>query len=360
MCLKWVRHKYDLEFLPNGNNASIEDVEKMYDEMEQVSIDYTNRFDFKTIENGVDSPIIAEIENNLKECASEPEKLIYLFSLITPFGNWAMLVHPKAQIERYRAAIAECKQRLREWQNERQFIDENTGKDVNPREQIGACENIIKECNEFIQRLEDNSKRFDEIINAAIPGNTVEWCCFKWFSYALKFANRLDALLLTYGIDLIELQKRCGVYLKNSRSISDVEYYIGSIDLAEYYISSLPTTGHNKRGGPHDRPEVSTLPDELATPEALKIFEQARELGLIDKDYRWLYSLQLLACFAREMSLKFNLGKGRNSDGTPRISWQPFERLFKLSNGKLRASYNDIQKTGQQPIGYTLIDRLFK
>ena len=109
-----------------------------------------------------------------------------------------------------------------------------------------------------------------------------------------------------------------------------------------------------------DTPEAVTLPDKLATPEALKIFEQARELGLIDGDYKWLKGLQLLACFAREMSLKLGLGKGNNSDGTPRISWQPFERLFNISNGKLRANYNDVQKTGQDPSDHTLIDRIFK
>lgn len=108
------------------------------------------------------------------------------------------------------------------------------------------------------------------------------------------------------------------------------------------------------------RPEAVTLPDILATPEALKIFEQARELGLIDRDYKWLKGLQLLACFAREMSLKLGLGKGNNSDGTPRISWQPFERLFNISNGKLRANYNDVQKTGQNPGDHTLIDGIFK
>lgn len=108
-----------------------------------------------------------------------------------------------------------------------------------------------------------------------------------------------------------------------------------------------------------DTPEAVTLPDKLATPEALKIFEQARELGLIDGDYKWLKGLQLLACFAREMSLKLSLGKGVNSDGAPRVSWQPFERFFNIPKGKLRANYNDVQKTGQQPTDHTLIDRIF-
>lgn len=106
-------------------------------------------------------------------------------------------------------------------------------------------------------------------------------------------------------------------------------------------------------------PEPLSLPDCLNTPEALKYFAQARELGLIDDDYKWLKGLQLLACFAREMSLKLGLGKGINSNGTSRVGWRPFEALFKIKKGKLRQNYNDIQKTGQQPKGYELIDKIF-
>lgn len=99
------------------------------------------------------------------------------------------------------------------------------------------------------------------------------------------------------------------------------------------------------------------FPSELACKEARKYFDKARELGLIDGDYKWLRSKQLLSCFARDMSYKLELGKGLNADGTSRISWKPFEILFKQSN--LRLSYNDILKTGQLPIGYKLLDDVF-
>jgi hypothetical protein len=102
----------------------------------------------------------------------------------------------------------------------------------------------------------------------------------------------------------------------------------------------------------------ANLPSELDTPEAKAIFDEARDIGLLDCDYKWLKTKQLLACFAQKMSDKLMLGKGVNSDGTSRISWQPFERLFNEKN--LRLSYNDIQKTGQLPREHELIDKLFK
>lgn len=115
---------------------------------------------------------------------------------------------------------------------------------------------------------------------------------------------------------------------------------------------------------PHS-PEADTttdtpnLPSKLNTPEVLGIFAEAQKLGLMDEQYKWLKGLQLLACFAREMSLKFKWGKGVNGNGEPRISWQPLEQFYGLKKYTLRSNYNDIQKTGQQPTDSALIDRLF-
>jgi hypothetical protein len=101
-----------------------------------------------------------------------------------------------------------------------------------------------------------------------------------------------------------------------------------------------------------------TLPPELDTDRARKYLNKAREIGLFADKYVWVKSKSLLACFAREMSLKLDLGKGESSDGVKRISWKPFEILFKVEN--LRSSYNDLQKIGQDPIGIELIDEIFK
>jgi hypothetical protein len=92
--------------------------------------------------------------------------------------------------------------------------------------------------------------------------------------------------------------------------------------------------------------------------EGNKYFERAVECGLMKKPYKWISTKFLLACFAREFSLKLHLNKGQNSDGTERISWKPFEKIFRMKN--LRGAYNDIQKTGQNPKGAEIIDRIFE
>ena len=95
----------------------------------------------------------------------------------------------------------------------------------------------------------------------------------------------------------------------------------------------------------------------LTTDEAKAYFNQAIELGLMDRDYVWLKGKEMLSCFAREMSIALGIGKGTGADGQPRIAWKPFESLFGVE--KLRYNYNDIQKTGQSPSESYLIDGIF-
>ena len=106
-------------------------------------------------------------------------------------------------------------------------------------------------------------------------------------------------------------------------------------------------------------PNGLRLPSVLNTPECWEIWEQAKEKGLISDNFKWQNGLQLLACFAREMSLRFSLGKGINSNGTKRINWRIFEELFNIEKGKLRSNYNDIQKTGAEPSEINIINEIF-
>ncbi|MBD5191344.1 MAG: hypothetical protein HDS88_00470 [Bacteroidales bacterium] len=113
--------------------------------------------------------------------------------------------------------------------------------------------------------------------------------------------------------------------------------------------------------------EEHKIPKVFLTPEAQKYINAAIAVGLTNEQYDWLPKnqkgtkhLTLLAYFACKMSDALNLGHGRNSNGSTRIRWQPFEELFKLKKGKLRTLYNEIHKTGLNPIGSDLVDRVFE
>ena len=108
----------------------------------------------------------------------------------------------------------------------------------------------------------------------------------------------------------------------------------------------------------NDAQRSNKLPPELSTSEAMEIWKKAQKAGLVDEQYKWLKTKVLLACFAKEMSDRFNLGKGTNSDGSKRINWKIFENLFDILG--LRGALNDLKKTGEDPLDINLVNDIFK
>lgn len=125
-----------------------------------------------------------------------------------------------------------------------------------------------------------------------------------------------------------------------------------NIKLDDIILSKIDDNRQN------DAHQSDKLPPELSTSEAMKIWNKAQGIGVIDDHYKWVETKVLLACFAKEMSDRFNLGKGTNSDGSKRINWKIFENLFGISN--LRGALNDIKKTGENPVNINLVNDIFK
>ena len=105
---------------------------------------------------------------------------------------------------------------------------------------------------------------------------------------------------------------------------------------------------------------MRALPPELDNDDAKMYFAKAVGKELMTDQYEWKSSQVLLACFAQEMCKKLGLGKAKNSDGTKRMVWKPFEELFNIKKGALRISLNDIQKTGADPKDIDKINEIFK
>lgn len=173
-----------------------------------------------------------------------------------------------------------------------------------------------------------------------------------------KSTNEIEAAFIHAMIDdesyrVEESSKRLFPYLPEDEQRILKQVGDGFIRYLRDRLNELKPN-HNQSPSNHQ------LPDQLNTDEARRYFRKAIDLGLMSEGYKWLKGLQMLACFARDMSLKLNLNKATNSDGTKRISWKPFENLFEVEQGKLRLNYNDIQKTGQNPSEIGLIDKVFE
>ncbi|MEE3483870.1 MAG: hypothetical protein VZQ98_06060 [Bacteroidales bacterium] len=150
------------------------------------------------------------------------------------------------------------------------------------------------------------------------------------------------------------------------RQIEKVEENISL--LRDWYNNNSTQTAH-KQDSTEPQQEQTTkgkvsstpqIPSVLNNDRANKYFAKAMEAGLMNEKFEWQKTKFLLASFCRELSIKLDLGKGRNSNGEKRLCWKPFEQLFNVPNGSLRACLNDIQKTGNSPIGIEKIDAIFE
>ena len=253
-----VRELYNLWIEPRTAILP-ENWQRLYkEELPKQIKEQTEAFDFSQITGGRISPIIAEIEGELRGLPGD-ERERYLFSLLTPFSELASIYNPAAEINRLNASIAECRGLLAMWEKQPQdkVLYNTNGEPTNstPKEQGEACKRFIERYEKDIERLHDINRRFCEVVSKATKRGKVEYYCSVWLRAAMQFAHRLDALLLTFGIDLLQLQEQSGIYLISHRLITDVVDYIGSWELAQHYINAV-TPRHR------DTSTASTTTDE--------------------------------------------------------------------------------------------------
>lgn len=96
------------------------------------------------------------------------------------------------------------------------------------------------------------------------------------------------------------------------------------------------------------------------SPKLKTVLIKAEESGLLIKDqgqYEWLKTKSLLAYFISKVSDELEL-----SPSNGRIQWKYFKPLFGYDSkdNSLAGALNDFKKVGAFPLGYEIIDNLFK
>ena len=395
-CIDWIRYTYNLP--PVNPRASTKDREetpeqikakdkwdKYYREtLPKEILEATEAFDDSVIMY-MDSPLMDEIEANLNDCQTDAQRERYLFSLLKPFGESpsgcgiARVYEPTAELNQLKEAIKDCerdkafRQTLPEDEQLKNVNGEPSG---TPKEQIEACNSMCKRYQEQIDWvLYVNHQFIDLTCTDKDKEGSVERCLSAFVGVKVMFANRLDALLLTYGIDLLRLQRESGLYLKDYRLITDVDSYIGSMELAQRYIDALPkepqpeqansgqtTDAQSLNPEPQQMELKDLLPKKLKADEAVEVFQNAIDAQLITNSpegLKWNDTKQLLAYFATKVSDKFNLTTKLDKDGNKTTDWKTFETLFE-QKGLKGAKQNWMRlKTKFEPTGFEKVDALF-
>lgn len=256
MCFDWMQQKYDLGF-----KHSKEDEQKppkelpekwrhYYDEILPQHInELADAFDDRRIYSA-NSPLIDEIADNIDSLTGR-NRDVYIFSLLKPFKEFSDKIHPIAIIKELEgevdgiSGIKDYAEDLTIW--EAIPADASSEAKEQAQEQAAACRQLINDYEYRIERVKYVANKYCELLgrveNDAVwmQEGTVENYLSRFWGVISRFADRLDALLLERGINLLWYQRECGIYLKNSRHVTDVDYYIGSTELAYKYINeALP------------------------------------------------------------------------------------------------------------------------
>ena len=395
-CIDWIRYTYNLP--PVNPRASTKDREetpeqikakdkwdKYYREtLPKEILEATEAFDDSVIMY-MDSPLMDEIEANLNDCQTDAQRERYLFSLLKPFGESpsgcgiARVYEPTAELNQLKEAIKDCERDKAFWQTlpeDEQLKNVNGEPSGTPKEKIEACNSMCKRYQEQIDWvLYVNHQFIDLTCTDKDKEGSVERCLSAFVGVKVMFANRLDALLLTYGIDLLRLQRESGLYLKDYRLITDVDSYIGSMELAQRYIDALPkepqpeqansgqtTDAQSLNPEPQQMELKDLLPKKLKADEAVEVFQNAIDAQLITNSpegLKWNDTKQLLAYFATKVSDKFNLTTKLDKDGNKTTDWKTFETLFE-QKGLKGAKQNWMRlNTKFEPTGFEKVDALF-
>lgn len=374
-CIDYIEQKYDLGCLPNKESLQGEWADHYNITLPYVIRNETMLFDDCGIDYP-DCPLIDEIRKDLSEINDTNMRQRYLYSLITPFQRFSNIYHPTAVLERYDKDIKEDEKVKEDWSKiplDKQLYDVAGKPAGTPKEQIKACEESIDQIKKNKERTLYINRRFIEITCTKPPRkDSVEYCLRCFCHVVSLYANKLDALLLENGIDLMQLQKDCGVYLKDYRCITDVDFYIGSEELAKKYINALPKIKHhtaaeeeNERNkkpantNNYDGKQENFIPttqqvtkDEDVTPfseaafEELKYYFNSNFLGLKNGGINWFGHLE---ADIKKLKTKRELAAIalmiKESDYARKIpsnftNWlSTFLSIFRLGSSKYRPSH---------------------
>lgn len=308
MCFDWMQQKYDLwpkffkEDEGKPRQAMPEEWQQYYDiKLPQKINELTAVFDNSVIDSA-DSPLMNEIANNIDSLTGR-NRDVYIFSLLTPFKEFSDKVHPLAVVKQLNGEVSgicgikDFERDLKMWENlpANEPLKDINGKSCGtPKEQADACRRSIRDYKYRIEQVNDVANQYLERLGSSkynewLQEGTVEYCMSNFFDTIYRFANRLDALLLERGINLLWYQQECGVYLKEHRHIFDVEYLIGSRELAIKYISEAqpkldkhPTPSQNIEATQAPAQQAAHFNTTMTYQQAQSMLVALQQNGFID------------------------------------------------------------------------------
>ena len=260
-CMSWMRTEYNLPYMwphwRNDNKTAKELLSGIWKEHhdkvipEYIAEEYED-FDDRVLKY-TNGGLMEEIDENLKNCQTQEDRIRYIISLLQPFKEFADAFDAKARIDERKRSIKEHEKWIKNWEGmPEDAVDERTCKPIRPKDQIAACVESIEEYKQDIEYWEKVQQDFYWFAQHGLgagdyrdyPQEVNDNMCKYlggWWDCMIFFARRLAALALTYGIKLMDVQERCEIYLMWHFMITDYvdEKHITSTEHARKLLDEI-------------------------------------------------------------------------------------------------------------------------
>ena len=247
-CLKWFRTEYNFPWIwlqwrdkPTEKEVEFNTEEDrfLFDSiLPQIIREGHDSFDYKVLTDQ-QSSLMGEINENLKNCLTQDDRVRYLCTLLQPFQQYAYTFHPIAEMNK-------CKQRIVNLQQEIERLEKSN--DLHSQKQIEDYKQKIQIENQELSYYENVMNCFKELADHGLygiekEGENLSMCEYlnTWEGAMEQFGCKLAALALTYEIDLNEIQQLCGIYLfPRYDSINYVDFrFISSLDHVDQLLNKI-------------------------------------------------------------------------------------------------------------------------
>ena len=219
--------------------------------------------------------IAQEISDNLDNCANDGMIERYIISILEVFEGWANIFTPVAKLR---------------------MLD-NVLRNAQEDKEIYTPDEIQQE----IERVSNMHDDYLDIMRGAEKG-TMEYYLNHWHRAYSRFAKMLAAICAEHRINLLEIQKKRGIWIIEKLDVLTIQSYFGysgDFTYANNLLKSLPRTAatenlilyNDDKANEVAQTEAFNLPSELATAEAMKYFPRAVDCGYMEltaAGYKWL------------------------------------------------------------------------
>ena len=260
-CMSWMRTEYNLPYQwPHWrkDNKTAKDIlsGRWKEHHEKVIPEYIAEeyedFDDRVLKYA-NGGLMEEIDENLRNCRTQEDRIRYIISLLQPFKEFADAFDAKARIDERKRGIKEHEKWIKDWETmPDDAVDERTGEPIRPKDQIAACNKFIDEYKQDIDYWKKVQEDFYWFAQHGLGAGDYrdypqevndDMCKYLggWWDCMIFFARRLAALALTYGIKLMDVQERCEIYLMWHFMITDYvdEKYITSTEHARKLLDEI-------------------------------------------------------------------------------------------------------------------------